>query len=378
MVQDMLVWLDMHRVSTFIGAGLSSFLLAAPGAARECDAYAAAAVGPAYFHNDDVSGRDTSGFGVAAQLDLGTCVTRWLVLHARLIADHSGAMTFDASNGGEDYVTTVLGLGLGATANWRRWRLGVATGAQFTWHADALNPNDGPTGAGLGPFVGVDAGYAFLAFDAMQLGMHALARYRVGKDDVDPSGYQLGLALSVAHADEPSMDEAEAHPAARVARTPAPASEVTLAAQMGWWNAEIELLAGDHFFAAVGGPWAATLLGLSEDRLILPFGARVGYQLDLSRSWKLRAGTHLVGLYGAGAQCLDCASREYGTESWQLFELGVRHDSHEGLVYGVDVPFFAINDVLGLNNDTGFRDTFYAPPISFVFVQIYAGYAWAL
>jgi hypothetical protein len=104
----------------------------------------------------------------------------------------------------------------------------------------------------------------------------------------------------------------------------------------------------------------------------------VGYQFELSRSWKLRGGTHLVGLYGAAGECLACASRAHGTESWQLFELGVRYDSREAAVYGLDVPLFVINDLLDLNDEAREQDAFFAPPLSFVFVQVYAGYSWPL
>jgi hypothetical protein len=193
----------MLRLRSSLGlcASLSCLLFAAPGGASEL--YASALVGPAYFHNDDdVSGADSSGFGVAAQLDVGAQLSRWLALHGTLILDDSRWMAFDESaqlNG--QYVTTVLGLGLGVTASWQRWSAGLSSGAQLTWHPDPINPNDGSSGAGLGPFVALHGGYAIAVSDAVQLGARAIARYRVGKDAQDPSGYQLGVGLCVTFAD---------------------------------------------------------------------------------------------------------------------------------------------------------------------------------
>lgn len=184
--------------SLLLGAGLGLLLIGTPRAALAADFHARALLGPGLLHNDDVSGLDSSGYGLLSQLDLGATWTPWLALHGTLIADHSGWMSFDRQITGGDYTTTVLGLGLGATGTWRQWSLGVTGGAQLTWHPDAINPNDGASGAGLGPFVSANAGYLFPALDALQLGAQAMARYRVGKDDLDPSGYQLGVGLSLA------------------------------------------------------------------------------------------------------------------------------------------------------------------------------------
>jgi hypothetical protein len=177
---------------------LAYLLLTAPVAASDGGMYANVLVGPAYFHNDDESERDSSGYGIAGQLDLGPKLTDWLVLHASVVADDSRAMAFDdsAQLDGE-YVTTVLGLGLGATALWQGWAMGLASGAQLTWHPDPINPNDGSSGAGIGPFLALQGGYSVRVLDDVQLGARAFARYRFGKDEPDPSGYQLGLGLSL-------------------------------------------------------------------------------------------------------------------------------------------------------------------------------------
>jgi len=192
------------RSSLVLCASFSCLLFAAPGGASEF--YASALVGPAYFHNDDpVLEADSSGFGVGTQLDVGGQLKRWLALHGTLILDHSSWMAFDESaqlNG--QYVTSVLGLGLGATVSWQRWSAGLSGGAQLTWHPDPINPSDGASGAGLGPFVALQGGYAIPVSDDVQLGARAFARYRVGKDEQDPSGYQLGVGLCITFADASS------------------------------------------------------------------------------------------------------------------------------------------------------------------------------
>lgn len=196
-----------------LSVALFSLAVSSPRPARADDFYGRLYLGPAYIYNDDTSGRDSSGFGVAAQLDLGARLTERLALHASLIADGSPWTEFTASTQilGE-YPTRVLGLGVGVTGEASGFSLGASTGAQLTSHPDPINPNDGPTAAGIGPFVSGTAGYVLGAFHGVQLGAHALARYRVGKDEFDPSGYHLGLVLSVGLADDEPQDESPPDP----------------------------------------------------------------------------------------------------------------------------------------------------------------------
>lgn len=183
--------------STYIVFASLVLSAAAPREARASDFYGRLFAGPAYIHNDhEWGGVDSQGFGIATQLDLGARFTRELAAHATLIADSSRSMALDGLIDG-DQETTVLGLGLGGTTNWSGFSLGVSAGAQLTWHPDELNPNDGPEGAGLGPFISTTAGYVWSVSENLQLGGHVLARYRVGKDEQDPSGYQLGVGLSI-------------------------------------------------------------------------------------------------------------------------------------------------------------------------------------
>lgn len=361
----------------FFATSLAATSLALPRAARASDAYARLLAGPAYFHNDsDFSEYDSSGFGVASQLDLGARIRDSLSVHASVVADTSRWMSFgpEAMLGGE-YETTVLGLGMGATTMIGPLSLGAVLGAQFTWHPGGNDAAEGPDAAGVGPLVSVTAGYVLpQASPGVEVGAHALARYRAGKDDGDPSGYQLGLGLSVALVDEdPEPAQAEV-PELQPSQAP---SVGYASAHIGWWNAELEFLFEPGIYVSAGGPWVGALLGLADERVYIPFGARVGYQFDASGDWKLRAATHLVGLSEVYEKCSDDCP-PHSTESWQLFEIGARHESPSGFVYGVDVPLFVINDVLGLDRSTSPEDDVFAPPLSLIFTQIYVGYSWAI
>jgi hypothetical protein len=158
--------------------------------------------GPAYLHNDHSFG-DSSGVGIATQLDAGVQLIPLLKLHASFIADYSSWMGFDVGAGDNDYESSVYGLGLGATAVLGGFSAGIASGAQFTFFPNLDDPSSSPYGAGIGPFISGTLGYVISPLDPLEMGLHVLARYRVGKDEGDPSGYQLGLVLSVGLSGEP-------------------------------------------------------------------------------------------------------------------------------------------------------------------------------
>jgi hypothetical protein len=351
----------------------------APGTARATELYGRLRLGPVYMVQDRPHGVDSSGFGIASDLDLGARLSPVFALHSSLFLHGSRWMAYDSPSTGtaHEHGTVVYGLGVGATTNWSGLSLGLSTGAQFTHFPDPVDPSS-LSAAGIGPFVTASVGYARDAGTALQLGVHGVATYRVGKDAEDPRGYDLGLLLSLAlpSAVPPgSLPDADASES-RAAASAAPRnSGYALAAQLGWWNAELELLSPVGVYAALGGPWVGALLSASEQRAIVPFGARLGYQLGGTEQWKLRAAAHLAGLYGSAGQCPDCAS--HGSDSFLLFELGVRHVSSGGLVYGADVPLLVIQDVLALDQDTGDSGVF-APPLSLAFLQVYIGYSWLL
>jgi hypothetical protein len=365
--------------SLLLTATVASVCIAVPRTGRASDFYARLLAGPAYFHNDNVSETyDTSGFGLVSQVDVGARLGRPVALHASFVYDTSRWMGFDSdlfvSNGG--YETTVLGLGLGATGTWDRLSLGAVLGAQFTTHPGGNDAGEGPDHAGLGPLFSVTAGYLLpTAVDGIELGAHALARYRFGKDEYDPSGYQLGVGFSVAvqsdgsKADDTRGDERELEP------QPEPTVGYA-SAQIGWWNAELEFLTKPGIYVAAGAPWVMALLGAVDDRTYVPFGGRVGYQFDVSKEWKVRAAAHLVGWKEIDQECFMRCSPY--TETWQLLEVGARHQSASGLIYGIDVPLLAIENVLGLDDRDREDAHVFVPPLSIVLTQVYVGYSWAI
>jgi hypothetical protein len=368
----------MSPSSFLVAATIVAACVAAPTAARASDFYARLLAGPAYFHNDsDAPTYDTSGFGLASQLDLGARFEKPFALHASLVYDTSRWMSFDSelfiNSGG--YETTVLGLGLGATSTWNRVTLGAVLGAQLTTHPGGNDASEGPEAAGLGPLVSATAGYTFPhVFEGVDLGVQGLARYRVGKDEYDPSGFQLGLGLSATFVAGDSAIEATATEASEAEPRAVP-SVGYASAQIGWWNAELEFLSNVGLYVAAGGPWVMALLGPLDDRINIPFGARVGYQFDASEEWKLRAAAHFVGW----RELQDCslACSDY-TVTWQLFEVGARHQSESGFLYGIDVPLLAIEDILRLDERAATDRHVLAPPLSIVLTQVYVGYAWPI
>jgi hypothetical protein len=149
---------------------------------------------------------DSSGPTLLTQLDAGIRLFPALAVHTTLIYDYSSWLAF--SDSGEGYPGSMFGFGLGATVALGGLSLGAAGGGQFTFFPQADDPGSGPNGASLGPFVSVSVGYAWAVSDAARVGLHLLWRYRSSKDETngivyDPSGYQLGLAVSVGLDGEP-------------------------------------------------------------------------------------------------------------------------------------------------------------------------------
>lgn len=189
-----------------VGCGLASLaeVLVTP-AAGASEFYGRLYAGPAYLHNDAPYSGSSSGPGVATQLDLGARLAPWFRLHSTFIADHSQWMAFDSQTriSGE-YEGAIYGLGIGVTGSRGALSLGLSTGAQLTFFPGLDHPGSGPDGAGIGPFISATPGYVVPVSGLLELGVHGLVRYRSGKDDGDPSGYQLGLLLSVGVAGEPA------------------------------------------------------------------------------------------------------------------------------------------------------------------------------
>jgi hypothetical protein len=111
---------------------------------------------------------------------------------------------------------------------------------------------------------------------------------------------------------------------------------------------------------------------LSSSELAIPFGARVGGQLELNPQWKLRGAFHVAGL-NRRTDCL-CAERE--TQSFGFVEVGARYEHPSGFVAGLDVPMFAFDQVHDLVRGRTEGIELFPFPKSLAFSQIYGGYAW--
>ncbi|HWO14840.1 MAG TPA: hypothetical protein VNN80_35295 [Polyangiaceae bacterium] len=158
-------------------------------------------VGPGYMSTSSANDYgDSSGPAVLAQLDAGVKVSPTLVLHSTLLYDFSEWLQFSA--GGDRYSGSMFGFGLGGTLSFGGFSVGASGGGQFTFFPQADDPASGPNGASLGWFLSANAGYDWAVSEAARVGVHLLARYRSSKDETnsivyDPSGYQLGVAVSV-------------------------------------------------------------------------------------------------------------------------------------------------------------------------------------
>jgi hypothetical protein len=199
------VWKLTFARSLRRGLAILLFLIGAlvvPRSAGASSFYGRLHAGPGYLHNDHSFG-DSSGFGIATQLDAGVQLIPLLKLHATVIADYSRWAGFDPPGGENDYESSVYGLGVGATAGWAGLSAGVSAGAQLTFFPNLNDPSSSPYGAGIGPFVSGALGYVADVFEQLGVGLHVVARYRSGKDEGDPTGYQLGLVMSVGTSGEP-------------------------------------------------------------------------------------------------------------------------------------------------------------------------------
>lgn len=189
-----------RRAARIVAPALGLSLLA-PGHALASSFSGRILAGPSYMRTLTEQPRsNSSGPALAAQLDAGLRLLEPLVLHGSLIYDYSRWLGFD-SGINRNHVGSMLGFGLGARVDLEGLSLGALVGGQFSFFPENNDPSSGPAGAGLGPLVSASAGYVWDALGA-RLGVHGLARYRRSPDETagfvyDPSGYQLGLAMSI-------------------------------------------------------------------------------------------------------------------------------------------------------------------------------------
>jgi hypothetical protein len=181
-----------------------------PSEARATSFAGRLSLGPTYMRNDARgSYHDSSGPGLSAQLDAGLQLSAPLVAHVTLLYDYSRWLTLAENIAGSQEGST-FGLGLGATARLVGLSVGGAVGAQVTQFPQNDDPASGPNAAAPGPFISLGGGYVWTIGGATNAGVHAMFRYRRSKDETnsivyDPTGYHLGLVLSIGLDGEPLL-----------------------------------------------------------------------------------------------------------------------------------------------------------------------------
>jgi hypothetical protein len=183
--------------------------VASPSTAQASSFEGQLAAGPSYLWVDtEQELSDSSGPALSLQLDAGLRLSRAFALQTRLLYDESSWM--ESSNLPNEQSASVLGLGLGARLHLDPIVMTAAAGAQLTWFPQNNDPSD-TYGAGLGPFLGLSAGYQLpLGLAASALGLHVVFRAQRSPDETngtvyDPVAYQLGLALSFGIDGEPLL-----------------------------------------------------------------------------------------------------------------------------------------------------------------------------
>ena len=192
-----------------LGLGFAGGLaLLAPGTAEASSFAGRLSLGPTYMQNDSKTDLgDSSGPGIAAQLDAGVQLWPPLVVHATFIYDYSRWLEFTDSTAGP-YEGSMLGFGLGATARFAGLAVGGAAGGQFTFFPQNDDAASGPNGASLGSFISLSAGYVWTIEGPLNAGVHGVFRFRSSTDETnsivyDPTGVHLGLVLSIGLDGEP-------------------------------------------------------------------------------------------------------------------------------------------------------------------------------
>ena len=138
-----------------------------------------------------------------------------------------------------------------------------------------------------------------------------------------------------------------------------------LAIQGGWWSVEAEWKTKIGVFAAVGVPWAAIPL-TSHAIWLIPYGARIGYQRDISRLFKLRGAAHVAGTYSREDPCGDCARDRLARLRLHRGRRPIRGS----------LGFRSGGRCARLCARQKAAASVVSPPISFAFSQAYVGFSW--
>jgi len=202
-------WLEIgtHGLSRACALACACSALAWASAAQASSFDGRLYVGPSYMNNDTlVDASDSSGPALSLQVDAGLRLRAPLVLHATVIYDYSSWLEQRDLSG--VYDGSMLGFGVGLRAHLAGIVLGVAAGGQFTNFPQSNDPASGPNGASLGPLLHLGAGYEWALPDDMTLGALLFARFRRSADETvsivyDPTGYQVGVAVSFGLNGEP-------------------------------------------------------------------------------------------------------------------------------------------------------------------------------
>jgi hypothetical protein len=144
-----------------------------------------------------------------------------------------------------------------------------------------------------------------------------------------------------------------------------------LSLQGGWWSVEAEYATPIGLFADFGIPWLILALAYSDSSdWVIPLEAKLGYQLEVAEGVKLRAGARAV--FGF---CEGCGEAPWGTTV--LFELGIRYEDSSGFLMGLELPVYGLHVIHDSLHDT--TDIMHLTRgVSFMYTQIYFGYAWKL
>ncbi|MBW1811700.1 MAG: hypothetical protein JRJ87_26160 [Deltaproteobacteria bacterium] len=145
----------------------------------------------------------------------------------------------------------------------------------------------------------------------------------------------------------------------------------SLGVQGGWFNVEADYVTPFGLFADLGIPWFILALAYDDSSdWFIPIETKLGYQFEISEGVKLRAGARAV--FGF---CEGCGEGPWGTTV--LFELGIRYEDSSGFLMGLELPVYGLHVIHDSLHDT--TDIMHLTKgISFIYTQMYFGYAWKL
>jgi len=151
----------------------------------------------------------------------------------------------------------------------------------------------------------------------------------------------------------------------------------SVSVQGGWWNVEAEYCVDFGLFVDLGVPWFTMVIEGTTGGIDWSMGVegKIGYQYSITDAWKLRAGFRSAFSFARGCPCINGVDETH-TKSFGLLEVGLRYEHSSGLVIGVDLPVYVFDDLHELLDGKSSGVEHFPPGPSFLFSQIYCGYAW--